>query len=236
MNEIDYLISLFEQMTPDEIEKINEKGFDELWNELWKCTSSNKLYEHEYEISKEKYTILKNGDFPDNLKFYTKNIKPIYISPEWGFPKGRRTRYEKNVECAKREFEEESDFEESEYAILNKLYHLEETFTGTNNVIYKHIYFAGISTNDKEPTINMNNHNQIIEIGDIGWFTYRESCDLIRPYHTQRIKLLTEIYLFIIENIMSLSINPSKFITTYNRADPDIRDNYHVNYDNSNNQ
>lgn len=236
-NETDYLISLFEQMTPEEIDKINDKSFDELWDELWKCTSDNKLYEHEYELSKDKYTALKNGVFPDNLKFYTKNIKPIYESPEWGFPKGRRTRYEKNLECARREFEEETDFDEDDYIILDKLFHLEETFTGTNSIIYKHIYFAGISINDKIPSININNHSQIIEIGDIGWFTYKEVCDLIRPSHTHRIKLLTESYLFIIENIISLSNNPCKFITTHTRIDPDIRDAIsQINYDNSNNQ
>ncbi len=42
------------------------------------------------------------------------------------------------------------------------------------------------------------------EIGDIGWFTYDEAINIIRPYHTERKKILTELYMYIINNILEI--------------------------------
>lgn len=198
---VDHLISLFEQMTKEEIKKIGSHGVDYLWNELWNSTSKNKAYEYEYKQSKMKFNKLKYEAEVD-LSFYVDNIKPKYDTPEWGFPKGRRNFHEKNIECAKREFGEETGFTANDYKLLNKIYPLKEIFTGTNGILYKHIYFLGINNTNKIPKVDSNNKHQTEEIGDIGWFTYNEAIKLIRPYHTERKKLLNELYLFIVDNIL----------------------------------
>ena len=44
-----------------------------------------------------------------------KEVPIVYESPEWGFPKGRRNMHESDLDCAKREFEEETGIDESFY-------------------------------------------------------------------------------------------------------------------------
>jgi len=198
---LDHLTSLFEQMTYDEIDIIKNKTFDEIWFELVNITHFNNIFEKDYQQSKEKFNKLKNSTDIHNLSFYT-NIKPLFNIAEWGFPKGRRNCKEKNIYCARREFNEETNFTNDEYTILNRINPLNEVFAGTNGVFYKHIYFIGTTNTNKTVDLTNPNKNQLIEIGDIGWFTFNECMQMIRPYHTQRKLLLTEIFLFIINSIM----------------------------------
>ena len=44
-------------------------------------------------------------------------------------------------------------------------------------------------------------HTSLKEIGDIGWFTFDQTIQLIRPHHSQRKKLLSQLYLFILNNL-----------------------------------
>ena len=39
------LIRLFRNMSPDEIKEISKLNFDNLWNNLWKKTSKNKIFQ-----------------------------------------------------------------------------------------------------------------------------------------------------------------------------------------------
>lgn len=198
----DCIISLFEQMTADEIKKIDTSNFDGLWNDLWTSNKYNKNYEQEYEMSKKKFEILKQPNQEHDLSFYTKNVRPKWHTPEWGFPKGRRNFHERDLECAKREFSEETGLNNEDYVILKNITPLEEELTGTDNVRYKHIYFVSMSTATKDAKIDPNNKTQMDEIGDIGWFTFDEAIRVIRPYHTGRKKLLTHLYLYIMNKLI----------------------------------
>lgn len=203
ISDTETLVNLFQQMIKEEIELIELNDFDTLWNKLWTTTSSYKIYENEYKNSKNKFYKLKDGDIQYNLYFYTKNIEPDFPTPEWGFPKGRRNNYETNFNCAIREFCEESNFKKDDYTVLKKLHSLNEIFLGTNGIRYKHIYYISINNHDKDLCIDEKNQ----EIGDIGWFTYSDALKLIRPYHIQRIKILTQLYMFILNNIINYEIN-----------------------------
>ncbi|AYV79540.1 MAG: NUDIX hydrolase [Faunusvirus sp.] len=194
--------NLFEQMIKDEIKLIATTEFKQLWDDLWRSSSNNKTYEHEFDMSRDKFYKLKNSTEKYNLEYFTDNIKPIYDVPEWGFPKGRRNYHEKNIDCAQREFAEETDFTYTDFKLLRKLYPLNEIFTGTNGILYKHVYFLAMCDNDKVPKINPKNKSQFNEIGDIGWFTYTEAFNKIRPYHTERKRILNELFIFIIDNLI----------------------------------
>ena len=99
------ITSMFEQMTKEEIEKIGEKKFDELWEEFWMSETMKNEMIKEYNKSKMLYEQLKNKKGVElGLDFYINNIKPKYKNPEWGFPKGRKCKGETDIECAKREF------------------------------------------------------------------------------------------------------------------------------------
>jgi hypothetical protein len=198
---IDGIVFLFQQMTQEEINKINFMTFDQLWDDFWVDENKKKLYEKEYNRSKQKFTKLATSD-EFNIKFYAEHVKPKWNQGEWGFPKGRRNKMESNIECSKREFEEESGFGENDYIILENIKPLQEEFFGTDGVKYKHIYYIGLSVSDKMPAINTNNLNQSGEIGDIGYFAHYEAIKIIRSYHTSRIQLLTNLYMFIAEQLI----------------------------------
>lgn len=210
------IINLFEQMYDDEIEYIRTNPYDNLLyyflnrnNEPMECVL-NKIYEgkysNEYCEAKIKFNLLKNpnndedNNIPWNLNFYTKYVEPKWKKPEWGFPKGRRDkRTEENLTCACREFEEETGYQKEDYTVLNKIEPVEEKLLGTNGVNYKHIYY--ISINDVDKDFKLMNYD-VYEIGGVKWFTYDEAMAHIRPYHMEKKKILTRIYLFILNYLI----------------------------------
>ena len=186
---LEYIFSL---MSKSEVENIKKCDFQHLWDDLWKNTSRNKNFLKELIISRNKFNYCKKYNLFDQLQ--TK-----YDTPEWGFPKGRRNKYEKNLECAKREFEEETNYKD--YIIYDRINYMEETFKGTNLIDYKHIYYFAGSDKDK-----INNINDTYEVGNIGWFTYDETLKLLRSYDISKISVINQTYFFIISIIEKLSI------------------------------
>lgn len=190
LNNIEYLENIINLMSNIEKEKILNHDFKFLWTELW--NESKKNY-NEYKDSENKFNLLKSGTFikkndiniKTSLINLTKNSFFNFNDPEWGFPKGRRNAKEKNVDCAKREFEEETNFSSDDYNILN-MSPLEELYLSTNSSKYKHIYYIAQSNNDKQLFIDNNNLFMKTEVGDIGWFTINEAIIKIRDYNIDK--------------------------------------------------
>lgn len=175
--------SMFELMAENEINNIKNNDFDHLWDTLWKETAKSKSFIKEYNNSKNKFNFLKNNNLFNNTE-------SKYKEPEWGFPKGRRNKYENNYECANREFIEETNL--SEFVQLDRINPIEETFKGTNGVKYKHIYYIA-GTEQSELSYEFDNY----EIGNIGWFTIDEILNLLRPYNKTKINIINQIYFFL---------------------------------------
>lgn len=210
------IINLFEQMYEDEIKYIRKNQYDTILyyflnrNNESKEIVLNRIYEgrysNEYCEAKIKFNMLLNpsedinNDIPLDLDFLTQYIKPRWKKPEWGFPKGRRDkRAEENLSCACREFEEESGYKKNEYIVLNKIEPVEEKLTGTNGINYKHIYYLAINNCEQN---HVPSDYDLYEIGDIKWFTYDEAMSHIRPYHIEKKKILTRIYLFVLNYLI----------------------------------
>ena len=190
-------------MTPDEINKIKSSTFDELWDNVWGDNKNKPSYQNEYIISKDKFNKLNSDDNGYlNLSFYINNVIPKWNYAEWGFPKGRRNLKEDNKECAIREFMEESDFKTDDFFIINNIDPIEESFIGTNGINYKHIYYVAIATSELIPSINPTNKTQIYEIGNINYITYEDSIKIIRPYHVERQRIITQIYIYFMNKII----------------------------------
>lgn len=205
IDNVDGIIFLFKQMTPYEIGLIKILSFDELWDNVWGENKNKPSYQNEYIQSKDKFNKLKykeNGQLSLNLNFYIDNVIPNYDVPEWGFPKGRRNFKETDKMCAIREFKEESGFNDDDFLILDNIQPIEELFIGTNGITYKHIYYVAISMSDKKPMMDLNNIYQKNEIGDISFNTYDDTMKIIRPYHTERQRLIYQLYIFIINNLI----------------------------------
>lgn len=185
------IIKLFSIMTPYEKEKILKHNFDFLWTSIWKKTSYIQIYQIEYNKSKNKFNKLKETNKLRNL---IKKSKLLFKTPEWGFPKGKRSKQESNLQTAIREFREETNLQNNDITIIDNLKPFVEVFTGSNNKKYKHIYYFGIYNGEKNNLEVKDYGNEFEEIGDIGWFNYIETYELIRNYHFDRKKIITQIF------------------------------------------
>lgn len=207
-NDINDYTKLFEQMTNEEINEIKNNKFEDIWHNMW--DNSNKFLRNDYDESFEKYCFIKKNI---NFDTFLDNIKVKYNTPEWGFPKGRRIYLEKNINCACREFEEETSLKSSDYNVINNIPPINEVFYGTNNVLYKHIYYFALCKNSINVNIDKNNLNQIEEIGDIGFFNYNDCIQKIRSYHQERLNILNETFIFF-SSIMSNNYNLDNLSTS----------------------
>ena len=199
--ELESIIKSINLLTKTEYENILTKEFDELWKEIF----NNKTTE--YNRAKEHFNLLRTYIIPQ-IKH---RINIIYDYPEWGFPKGKRNNNESNIECAKREFEEETGLNESNYTLLDRLFPLIEMVKGSDGVNYKHVYYIGLLNNNfdkstlKLPTINPNSDIDFnYEIGDIQLYSIEKSLTIIRDYNIERLELLNNLKLFLMYNIRYL--------------------------------
>lgn len=204
-NNLKKLVYMFELMSPDELENIRNNNLSSLWNNLWKKTSNYKIYQKELKKSENNFNYLRNNNILEKLL----EINPTYNSPEWGFPKGRRNNFEKNFDCAKREFYEETNMNEDNHIILRNLYCLDENYIGTNKLNYRHIYYISIA----DSNVNTNNFSND-EIGEIGWFNWDDAINIIRPYYDQKIELLNKIFLFAVNSFEDITIDNIKNLST----------------------
>ena len=200
-----YIKKLLENMTHDELYFLqNVKNPDDIWNRLW--TSKKKSYSrlNEYIRVKKKLLILINGirneeGIKVNLKYLICDINILKnkFEAEWGFPKGRRIPKESEIECAIREFCEETDIDKENINILKNIKPFEEIFIGSNNILYKHVYYIAEIKNDVPILVNPNNIHQMSEIGDIRWFNKEEAINKIENKNKERINIFTKVYTFL---------------------------------------
>jgi 8-oxo-dGTP pyrophosphatase MutT (NUDIX family) len=169
-------------MTLKEQSLIACETFEMLWKYLWGDDRSCS----DFNMARDKFNSL------DRVGLMRENLS-IYTEPEWGFPKGRRTRGESDIDCALREFSEETNVPRESFTVLKNIL-LEETFMGLNKIQYKHIYFIAML---KEPSqINLTQKftpMQRREISGIGWKTLAEANALIRPHHLERKAMLEQL-------------------------------------------
>ena len=181
--DIDKVINMFELMSEKEVENIKKFEFDYLWENLWKKTAKDKKFLKEIVLSKNKFDYLKTNNIIDKLT-------SKFTEPEWGFPKGRRIKYENNCDCANREFVEETNL--LNYMQFDRISTIDETFNGTDNNLYKHIYYIA-GSDEVELSTTFDNY----EVGNIGWFTIDQVLTLLRPYNKTKINVINQLYFFL---------------------------------------
>jgi 8-oxo-dGTP pyrophosphatase MutT (NUDIX family) len=191
---IEHIQSIVNEMSIYEKEKILNESFDNLWKNMW-GNISNLQYRSEEFTSSKKFEIIRSGIILDNVKITLKDIveksNTNWKETEWEFPKGRRNYQEKDLDCAIREFEEETGIAKSDISIIENVMPFEEIFIGTNHKSYKHKYFlAYFNENCREN--NLENY-QKTEVSKLEWKTYNECLESIRPYSLEKKQLITNI-------------------------------------------
>ena len=192
LNNIEYIENLINQMTNSEKQMLLENSFDQLWVRLW-GEFINIQYRYEEEKARNKFNELSNGIFIDDKKFTLSELVKKSLSqwnePEWGFPKGRRNYCEKDIECAIREFEEETGYNKNMINFITNILPFEENFIGTNNKAYKHKYYLCYTDNSK----NYKPEFQKSEVSQVEWFNVDSCINKIRPYNVEKKNLIQTI-------------------------------------------
>lgn len=211
-----YIMDMFSMMTNEEREGILQKSFETLWQAMWckNITDESKTFSKEFKDAQEKFELLKQGYFiksGDTVHFFDicyilENTKSKHNETEWGFPKGRRNINEGDIACALREFREETGIHHKCIHLCNNyIKPLEEVFSGTNNVRYKHVYYiAKMNLNNhyaQHVSIDLKNKQQCKEIRNICWFEYEEAQSKIREQNVERKELLKRLHSLIMKNV-----------------------------------
>lgn len=198
IHQINYICQLMSCMTHSERESLLSKSFEELWSQVWYQPNISRQI-NEFTIAKSKFEHLQQGVYNNGKIVTMKSLLQISIStytePEWGFPKGRRRIKEDDVICAIREFCEETNFKNSDIQLVSDIKPFEELFFGTNNVLYRHIYYVAQINEDSEDTaliIDPQNINQAREVRAVKWFGYEDVIKNIRDHNQERKKLFLE--------------------------------------------
>ena len=177
-----YLQYLFDNMTFSEKMEILSMKFNRMWYRMWLIDPEK----NQNNIMKQD----KLGKLDTNLKCYYRkkskfesnflkdngrklrklmNNSANSVAP-WEIPKGTRHDNEKHLDCAIREFEEETDIKSINYTILWEvkpvvISHIDD------NVLYKYVYYIAYynKTSTWVPKISFSTSSQIGEIEQIKW-------------------------------------------------------------------
>ena len=193
---IEHIQQIINEMSVLEKERILTLPFNLLWEQMW-GNISNIQYKNEEIISSKKFEIIKNGVQIDNgiikLEDIIKNSHTEWNETEWEFPKGRRNYQEKDLDCALREFEEETGISHSSISIIDNLLPFEELFIGTNHKSYKHKYFLALMDYKSNYFMDNLNNFQKTEVSKLEWKTIDNCLECIRPYNLEKKELIINI-------------------------------------------
>ena len=209
----DYIQTLFNHMTMYERELVLKNKFNFLWNTLWnikKNGMTNPKNKSDFYKGIIKFNILQNGFLNQkdgkfySMKYFVENSKKNYRYPEWYFPKGRRNQFESNINCAKREFIEETDIRYGDFQVLHELDKYEEIHKGTNDVNYRTVFYVAKHNKDRTPVFNFRNKNkfQKQEIGDVKWMTINEILPMFRDYEQTKINMIKKLHKNVMNSII----------------------------------
>ena len=195
----EYILNMFKQMTITEKNLIVNNDFDTLWKELWrpynKKIDDSKLDNEVMEcIPKTKFNFIKEN----TLSHIFNNIpSDNWKEPEWEFPKGRKNYKEMEYQCAIRETMEETGYQPHFFQHLpntNIYSTFDEIFIGSNNKTYRHCYY--VMSMDYEKSL-IQGEFDTSEVSYIGWKKLDECYKLIRHYNIEKKNVLAKVHSFI---------------------------------------
>jgi 8-oxo-dGTP pyrophosphatase MutT (NUDIX family) len=215
LENLSYIRQLLSNMTGEELASIGRLSFQELWNNLWMFGSS-KCYMKEQHDSEVKLNQLKTGYALVDPKTkrqrrvvldeLVKEVSVCMEETEWGFPKGRRNLMESDKCCALREFREETGLPCNRIRVKHDKA-IDEVFTGTNHVRYKHVYYIveyigsdrhehmDWSTSDNPPW-------QASEIKDVKWFSFTDAQEKLKHINVERRELLKRVNAIVVGSMV----------------------------------
>lgn len=129
-----------------------------------------------------------------NLSTLILRNKSDYRDIELGFPKGRKNSGgESDIECALREFEEETQISRDSITLekdedSGEFIRFEENYRGSDNKLYKSIFYVARENNPISNQIIRPIRNDEVEMTQ--WMNMEEALVHIRPYHMEKKKII----------------------------------------------
>jgi 8-oxo-dGTP pyrophosphatase MutT (NUDIX family) len=193
---LEQLQNTINEMSLQEKTKILTEPFEILWREMWGDSAMlSTQYRSEEITSSKKFNLIRHGisvggDKIVKLQDLVESSPSTWTETEWEFPKGRRNNQEKDLECALREFQEETGYSSSDISIIENILPFEEIYIGSNHKSYKHKYFVGYMNEN----IDKLQDYQRSEVSKLEWKTIDECLASIRPYNLEKKKIICNIY------------------------------------------
>jgi ADP-ribose pyrophosphatase YjhB (NUDIX family) len=119
------------------------------------------------------------------------NSKTNWKDTEWEFPKGRKNLLEKDIDCAIREFEEETGISKNTIHIVNNILPFEEVYVGSNYKSYKTKFYLAYTDCDID-NYQFTNF-QKTEVSEVSWKTLNECLQSLRIYNVEKKRIITNI-------------------------------------------
>jgi 8-oxo-dGTP pyrophosphatase MutT (NUDIX family) len=203
----EYIIKLFNMLTFDEKRILREyEAFDAIRKIIG--LGRDNIYKKEYDESKSKFEMLQNHTEGNMIyKLLDKSITR-WNSPEWGVPKGRRKVWvphnynnpsqncsgEIEIDCAVREFVEETGIKYNNLIVYRNVKPLEELYKGINGVLYKHVYYLAMVKDNEEARTNVEcverGGQYNFEVSNVKCFGLSECHRIIRPYYISKLNAI----------------------------------------------
>lgn len=187
-----------DEMTLEEKQRILTLPFSTLWFDLWSRPISN-TYKSEESVSSKKFEIIRSvgvvssnatgNDTTTSLVDMVHNSHTAWAHQEWEFPKGRRNFRENDIDCALREFEEETGIERKSIGVVENIVPYKEYFIGSNFKSYKHKFYIAFSKSYEHDLTKY----QRSEVSGLEWKTIPQCIESIRPYSLEKIRIVENV-------------------------------------------
>jgi 8-oxo-dGTP pyrophosphatase MutT (NUDIX family) len=163
-----------------EFDVSSAKAISNTWKALYKQKATSNFVPYNVNsISKLDFYIKRKNKFEasfvsDNgkrLRSLISNTKNNELI--WEIPKGRKNRKETVLDCAIREFKEETSVDIDMYTIMFNIKPIVESYVSAN-VKYVHNYYTAYTSKTFDPTVSFSYDTQISEIDSIRWVNLNE--------------------------------------------------------------
>ena len=168
-------------ITREERDRLLKYDFDMLWKDLWVSTK-RRLYRVEYKKAKDR--------FEYNYSIIMNQVRNMttFRTVMWEFPKGKIMSDETTLQCALREFEEETNLNKKSIIYIKQAGTYEDYFIGNDGRKYQSIYYLGYidkgtHTPFKYQTCPHNIRNKYVsdEVMSIEWLSYKDALEKCPP-------------------------------------------------------
>lgn len=185
----DVLQDMFNRMSVNEKLFLLTMDFEKIWHYIWlrvhtpRDNDSNMYSFYQYCRNRFERFTRDGGQRLRNLIH-----RSTSADPGWEVPKGRREHLELDVDCATREFREETNIPVQCYTLLWHVNPIVITYQTDNNSVYHNRYYVAMLNREYERTpllFDFQNRHQVYEITGLKWFKLHDLKHV--PLQTSRI-------------------------------------------------